>query len=345
MGVQASREPRCQNVSCSSKWTFRDVNCAVMDGNAAEICAQSVIDCNKESCSAIAAPGKVGSELERVRQDMKTWFFSQMEIIPADSKLLSAVSGLVHAGNAAWECNMSGAQYALKAAFDNVVKIPVVLSCLRKLHSYATKDAGSIQQRLKKAEETTKAYIQVFSELIRQHQDVHDCYEMYRKQECKRPSKSLNNYYKNGVKRIVEHAHSVYVQFMQRTVDVEVDVHGNISVWETDWPLNRDTKDGNQTLEYANFPAVQSVFQYRLKRMRSRAGMATPASWGEKAASFVSYQLFSRGLLSLCIRLVTAVASVSTAGATDLGAALSCFVATYLSIAAAMIVREQATDA
>ena len=211
MGVQASREPRCQNVSCSSKWTFRDVNCAVMDGNAAEICAQSVIDCNKESCSAIAAPGKVGSELERVRQDMKTWFFSQMEIIPADSKLLSAVSGLVHAGNAAWECNMSGAQYTVKAAFDNVVKIPVVLSCLRKLHSYATKDAGSIQQRLKKAEETTKAYIQVFSELIRQHEDVHDCYEMYRKQECKRPSKSLNNYYKNGVKRIVEHAHAVYV--------------------------------------------------------------------------------------------------------------------------------------
>ena len=343
MGNRTSRCEPGKSV-CSAKWEFRNVDCAKLPNeDARDICAQSMVDCEKTECKIIAQPGRIDSERREMEDSIRRWFLERAGSAfasAATARFVSAVTGLVHhVGNSAWECNMSAGQYAVKAAFDAAVKLPVVMSCLRKLHTYATSNAVDVQKRLRRAEETTNAYLQVFEELIHQHKDVHNCYSIYAK-DCaaETKEKSLRVYYKNGVKRIVEHAHSVYMQFMQRTVDVEVDASDNISVWKTDWTLNKDVAQGGETMSYLDFDRVQSELALRLARMKQRAGMAVPASWKEKATSFVSYQLFSRGLLSLCIRLVTSVASVSTSGATDAAAAMSCFVATYLSIAATMIV-------
>ena len=109
----------------------------------------------------------------------------------------------------------------------------------------------------------------MFEELI--HQQRRTTVTRFTQGLCGRDKGEVTSvYYKNGVKRIVEHAHSVYMQFMQRTVDVEVDASDNISVWKTDWTLNKDVAQGGETMSYLDFDRVQSELALRLAHETER---------------------------------------------------------------------------
>ena len=138
MGNRTSRCEPGKSV-CSAKWEFRNVDCAKLPNeDARDICAQSMVDCEKTECKIIAQPEESIQNVEKWRIQSGVGFWSVLAVplrLRQPLVLCLLATGLVHhVGNSAWECNMSAGQYAVKAAFDAAVKLPVIMSCLRVAH-------------------------------------------------------------------------------------------------------------------------------------------------------------------------------------------------------------------